>query len=228
MTGDMPMPPERFGELVKQRREAGAPDPLPPVQPREPAAATSTLAAELLAEAATRPLESGELLLVSEEATLGDLEAAGDAVAAPPAAPACSPDVADDPMAAVLAEPRLLSQRVWDAMGWRPELPEYLQMLDAALRAGMAPRLSMLVGHVEDWPERVEHCLRLRSLLVGVSPDTSAPVVAVVEDDPAAWPARGERFAATAAGARPPAAGTDVRHARALVRLAVGSRCRVE
>lgn len=226
MTGDMPMPPERFGELVQQRREAGAPDPLPPVHPREPAALTSPLAAELLAEAADRPLESGELLLVSEEATLADLEAAAAAVPSPPTAPVEDPE-AGDPMAALLAEPRLLSQRVWDAMAWRPDLPEYLQMLDAALRGGQAPRLSMLVGHVEDWPERVEHCLRLRALLTAAGPAVP-PAVAVVEDDPAAWNARGERFAAVAEAARPRGADTDRRHARALARLAVGSHCRVE
>ncbi len=218
---DMPMPPDRFAKLARRRKDQPAPDPLQPVPSREPAPASSDLAAELLAESRDRVLESGELLLVSEEASLGDLEAAAAAVpgVASPPLPA-----EEDPMLVSLAEPRLLCPRLYDIAGWQPPLSEHLRMLEGALRAGLAVGQTMLVGHVETLPERVEHLMRLRELRDAARRTTPAAsiLVAVREADHAQLPGAGDRAAVVADAARPAVPGADLRHALALARLALG------
>ena len=215
---DQPMPPERFDELLRERAGRPAPPALHPVPRREPAAVTDPLAAELLAEAAERPLESGELLLVSEDAVLADLEAA----AASMATAGALPDPAGDAALTALAAPRLLSPRLFDVFGWTPPLVEHLRMLEAALRGGMTVTQTMLVGHVETFPERVEHLMRLRSLLE-IAAGTGGGIVLRGElAGPATLPDDGPQMATILADARPSVPDTDVRHARAVARLALG------
>ncbi len=218
---DMPMPPERFAELVRSRQGQPAPDPLQSVPSREPAGASSDLAAELLAESAHRILESGELLLVSEEASLADLEAAAAAV---PAAASLPLPAAEDPMLVALAEPRLLCPRLYEVAGWQPPLPEHLRMLEGALRAGLAVGQTMLVGHVETLPERVEHVVRLRELrdAARLAVPTASILVAVQTATAAQIPGDPGRAPAVAESARPGDPDADRRHAEALARLALG------
>ena len=216
MSGDTPMPPERFHQLVQARSLEPRPDLLMDVDPREISDETSPLAAELLGEAAARPLESGELLLICEETTLADLEAAAAVVTL--AAPLADPD--EEPALAALAAPRLFSPRLDDLMDWRPALAEVLRLLEGALQAGAAVPLTMLVGHVETYPEWVEHLMRVRHLRdngrgrVGLT-------VSLASDDDLTVP--DERVVGVARAARP----TDVdlmrRHAQALAVLALGS-----
>lgn len=227
----MPMPLERYQELV-QRREAGLtrPDPLQTVPRRNPATSTSPLAAELLAEAATRPLESGELLLVSEEATLLDLERAAEKVPLALAAPGV-PD--DEPMLAELVEPRLLSPRLWEAFGWQPGLAEHLKRLEAVLRAGVVLPQVMLVGHLETFPERVEHLARLRQLARSCAQAHGGVVLtmalagpehlaaAAAGRDDAKGADRADRVAALVREAQPARPEVDLRHALAVARLAL-------
>jgi hypothetical protein len=216
---DLPMPPDRYAELVARRRAVSPPDPLVTVPRREPATATSELAAELLTEAAGRSLESGELLLVSEEATLADLERAADTVELVPALPAM-PD--GDALLAVLATPRLLNPRVWEALGWQPPLAEHLRLLEAALLGGQVVPQTMLVGHVETFPERVEHLVRLRHLHEAARDARGGVVVAIAVAGPEQLPAVTPRLERILDAARPAAPDTDQRHALALARLALG------
>lgn len=216
---DMPMPPDVFAQHLRRRRLTPRPDPLHPVPPREPAAETSDLARELLAEAAERPLESGEILLVSEEATLADLEAAAATVAP---ATAAAP-VPADPVLALLAAPRLLSPRVWEVMGWQPPLAEHLRLLEATLLEGGAVPQTFLVGHVETFVERVEHVMRLRHLVQAAAEAGSTLTVAVRQATDQELPAATPLLSRVVAGARPEDAGADRRHARAVASLALGS-----
>jgi hypothetical protein len=216
---DLPMPPDRYAELVARRRAVSPPDPLVTVPPREPADTTSDLAAELLTESESRNLESGELLLVSEEATLADLERAADAVGPAPALPAV-PD--GDALLAVLATPRLLNPRVWEALGWQPPLAEHLRLLEAALLGGQVLPQTMLVGHVETFPERVEHLVRLRHLHEASRDAGGGVIVAVEVAGSDRLPAVTPRLERILAAARPAAPDTDRRHALALARLALG------
>ena len=215
---DQPMPPERFGELLRQRAGRPAPPALYPVPRREPAAVTDPFAREMLDEAADRALESGELLLVSEDATLADLEAAAVRVA--PAADA--PAVADDAMLAALGSPCLMSPRLFAVFGWQPPLAERSLMLAAALRAGATVTVAMLVGHIETYPERVEHLMRLRRLREEAGPNGGALVLSVVEAAPQDLPTGDARLPEILASARPTDPDTDRRHAIALARLALG------
>lgn len=216
MTDNMPMPPERFQELMQARQLAPAPDLLVPVDPREPAVASSPLAVELLAETDARPLESGELLLICEETSLPDLESAvaGQAVAEAPTMPT------DEPALAALATPRLFAPRLDAIMGWEPPLAEVLRLLEAALQAGANVHLTMLVGHVEHFPEWVEHLMRLRHLR---DEGRGTLTVAVALADPAALPAADPRVREIAAAARPADPEVMRRHAVALARLALGA-----
>ena len=219
MTPDSPMPPDRFAELVARRGAAARPEPLVPVPVREPATETSELATELLGEAAGRSLESGELLLVSEEATLDDLEAAAAGIAFASELPGVS---AADPVLAALSAPRLLSHRVWEALSWQPPLAEHLRLLEAALLTGQVLPQIMLVGHVETFPERVEHLTRLRHLVETARAVGGGVVLAVrlaeSDDLPPATP----QLERILAGARPRDHTTDRRHAVALARLTLG------
>ena len=223
MTGDMPMPPDRYQELVRERGRAARPDPLAPVPRRDPAATTSPLASELLAEAAQRGLESGELLLVSEEAALADLEAAADRMPAAPAAIGATRPAPAEPaaatMLALLAEPRLFSPRVDAAMGWQPPLAELLRLLGATLQAGHDVRQTMLVGHVETFPERVEHLVRLRHLL---EEGRGRLALTVARCDLDALPDDEPRVREIVRAARPADTSLEVRHARAIAALALG------
>jgi len=217
---DLPMPAERYAELVQRRRAAGAPDPLQPVPVREPALRTGDLARALLAESAQRRLESGELLLISEDASLGDLEQAAAAVS--PAAPrAVDTAVEPDPLLALLVAPRLLSPRVWAALGWQPPLAEHWRLLVAALRGGAALSPVMLVGHLETWPERIEHLMRIRELQELAAATGARLAIAVRQARLTDLPAD-ERLTRIAAAARPADPASDRRHAVALARLALG------
>jgi hypothetical protein len=223
----MPMPRERFQELVERRQAGARPDPLLPVPAREPATVTSDLAAVLLAEAASRPLESGELLLVSEEAALVDLETAAARVSLAPAAPGLP---ADDPVVAELVEPRLLNPRIWEAFAWRPGLAEYLRRLEAVVRAGIVLPQTMLIGHLETFPERVEHLARLRQLATAGGHLSGGVVLSILQAGPAQLADLGQdqdagtrgRIEAILAGAKPSGADVDRRHALAIARLALG------
>lgn len=223
----MPMPRERFQELVERRQAGARPDPLLPVPAREPATVTSDLAAVLLAEAASRPLESGELLLVSEEAALVDLEAAAARVSLAPVAPGLP---ADDPVVAELVEPRLLNPRIWEAFAWRPPLAEYLRRLEAAVHAGIVLPQTMLIGHLETFPERVEHLARLRQLATAGGQPGGGVVLSILPAGPVHLADLGQdqdagtrgRIEAILAGARPSGADVDRRHALAIARLALG------
>jgi len=216
---DLPMPPDRLGALLARRAAAPRPDPLHPVPSREPATATGDLARILLAEAAQRRLASGELLLVSEEATLADLEAAAARVA-PAVAAACAPPGAE-PALAALAAPRLWCARVWSVFDWQPPLAEHLRLAAAALSGGMVLEQTMLVGHVETWPERIEHLMRLRDLVDDLGGRGGRPVRSLRLADPADLPRAAPRRS-IAAAARPAVADHDRRHALAVARLALG------
>ncbi len=223
--GGMPMPPDRYAELLRQKRQAPGPDPLQPVPSREPIAATTELARRLLAEASARVLESGELLLVSEEAALGDLEAAAARIRPADRLPE-PPDEA--PLRDLLGAGRLLCPRIWDIFGWQPPLAEHLRLMADLLRGGSVLPQVMLVGHLETFPERVEHLLRLRALAAEAPP--GAVVVAVRLATPADLAAAGcgdpspraAKLAAILRGARPRVPATDRRHALAVARLALG------
>jgi len=216
MSGDMPMPPDRFQQLIRARELAPPPDPLIAVEPRLPATETTPLATELLGEAGDRPLESGELLLLCEEATLADLEAAAGG-ARPAADPPDSP--ADDPVMAALAAPRLYSSRLDQIMAWQPPLAEILRLLEAALQTDQTVTTAMLVGHVETYPERVEHLMRLRHL---VDQGRGRVVLRVELAQLDGLPSRDRRVRRVAEAARPTDAGLERRHALALARLALG------
>ena len=219
MTPDFPMPPDRFAELVARRGAASRPDPLVSVPVREPATETSELAAELLSEAAGRSLESGELLLVSEEATLDDLEAAAAGIAFASELPG---DSTADPVVAALFAPRLLSHRVWEALRWQPPLAEHLRLLEAAVLAGRVLPQIMLVGHLETFPERVEHLTRLRHLVETARAGGGGVVLAVRPAESDDLPPATPQLERILAGARPRDRATDRRHALALARLALG------
>lgn len=216
MSGDMPMPPDRYQELVRTRELAHRPDPLLAVERRDPATATSALAAELLAEAAARPLASGELLLLCEEATLDDLEAAAASVVPATGAPTLNDT---DPMLAMVTLPRLLSPRVDEVLGWQPPLAEVSRLLEGALQAGFDLPLTMLVGHVETFPERVEHLMRLRHL-IEAGRGTVVLQVALAAD--ADLPSRDRRIVRVAQAARPADPELERRHTLALAALALG------
>jgi hypothetical protein len=215
----MPMPPDVYADHLRRRQQAPRPDPLHPVPRRAPAGATSELARELLDEAADRGLESGEILLVSEEATLADLEEAAAAVAPAGEAPA----VPDDPVVAVLAAPRLLSPRVWEIMGWQPPLAEHLRLLEAALLEGRCLPQTLVVGHVETFVERVEHVMRLRHLAGNAAAAGGRIVLDVRQVVPAELPPASPMLTRVLEGARPADEATDLRHARAVARLALGA-----
>jgi hypothetical protein len=221
----LPMPLERYQELVARRRAAAPrPEPLQPVPRRDPAASTTALAGELLGEAASRRLESGELLLISEEATLADLEQAAASVAPAAALPAL-PD--SEPLLATLAAPRLLCPRLWEIFDWQPALAEHLRLLEGGLKAGMILPQAMLVGHVETFPERVEHLSRLRQLAHAGTEQGGAVVMAIhvaTAADLAAAVAteRAAQFTDILAAARPTQPDHDRRHALAIARLALG------
>ena len=219
MTPDSPMPPDRFAELVARRSADPRPDPLVSVPVREPATDTSDLAAELLGEAAGRPLESGELLLVSEEATLDDLEAAVAGIASASEMPGIS---VDDPVLAALTAPRLLSHRIWEALLWQPPLAEHARLLEAAMLAGKVVPQVMLVGHVETFPERVEHLMRLRNLAENAGAVGGGVVLQVRLAEPGDLPPVTPQLERILADARPVDPDTDRRHALALARLTLG------
>jgi len=219
MTPDSPMPPDRLAKLVARRGAVPRLDPLVSVPVREPATDTSDLAAEILGEAAGRPLESGELLLVSEEATLDDLEAAVVGIASASELPAIS---VDDPVLATLTPPRLLSHRIWEALLWQPPLAEHVRLLEASLLVGNVVPQVMLVGHMETFPERVEHLTRLRHLVETAGAAGGGVVVKVRLAEPDDLPPATPQLARILAGARPGDPDIDRRHALALARLTLG------
>ncbi|MBD3221232.1 hypothetical protein GF314_08305 [bacterium] len=216
MAGDMPMPPDRFQQLKRAQERKPRPDPLHAVDRRDPAVETSPLAAELLAEAASHPLESGELLVLSEEAALPDLEAAASGIETTEAVPDRG---ADEPALAAIARPRLLAARVDEIIGWEPPLAEHLRLLEAALQSGLEVAQTMLVGHVETFPERVEHLMRLRHML---EPGAGRLVLTIRLSGDRELPPRDPRIGRVAAAARPADPDLEVRHARAIARLALG------
>lgn len=180
---DIPMPEDRYRDLIARReaREATAGAEVLPPDRAAPPAESSAFARELLAEAAGRPLESGELLVLFEEASLADLRAAtGEiprraprpVVTAAPAgaaghAPLATPGLADlppdvaDPLA---AGAWLLSDRVRRLLGLEASAAAWLRAAHAAMAGGLLVAADMVIGHVETWPERVEHLARLRGL----------------------------------------------------------------
>lgn len=216
---DMPMPPDVFAAHARRRGLVPRPDPLHPVPSREPAGETTPLARELLGEAAERPLESGEILLVSEETTLTDLETAAATVAPAGAQPA----VPADPVLAVLAAPRLLSPRIWEVMGWQPPLAEHLRLLETALLAGGTLPQTLLIGHVETLVERVEHLVRLRDLVAAAAGGDRSIVLEIRQATADELPTATPLLSRILAGARPSEADVDRRHAAAVARLALGS-----
>lgn len=215
MTGDMPMPPDRYQELVRARQQQPRPDPLLAVERRDPPTATSPLAAEILTEAASRELQSGELLLLSEEATVADLEQAAVALETSGEQPA----VPDDPLLAALVQARLLAARVDEIFGWQPPLAEHMKLLEAALQSGLEVPQTMLVGHVETWPERIEHLMRLRDL-AATRQGRILLTIRLATD--AELPAGDPRVAKVAEAARPADPELDRRHTHAMARLALG------
>lgn len=221
---NQPMPPDRFAELARRREAKPAPSPLQPVPSREPAARTTVLAGDLLQEAAGRTLEAGELLLVSEEASLADLEAAAARVGAAANWPE-EGHAEEDPVLAELQAPRLLCPRIFAITGWRPPLSEHLKMLAAALAGGQSIALVMLVGHVETLPERVEHLTRVRDLLGSRSGAQNAGGDLVMRIELAAdgsLPGASASAREISEEARPDTVEDDRRHALAIARLALG------
>jgi hypothetical protein len=213
-TGEMPMPRDRYLALLARRPALAPWDRFQAVPDREQAPVTSELAAQLLAEAAGRELESGELLLVSEEATLADLEAAAAGIEVASQLPAV-PD--GDPLFGTLAAPRLLGPRLWQLFDWQPDLEQHLRLLAGALRAGLAVPQQMLIGHLETFPERVEHLVRLRHVLRAGRQTGGRVVIAVRQAGP-------DDLASINDGAVPATTDSDRRHAVAVARLALGPR----
>ena len=132
------------------------------------------------------------------------------------------PAAADDAMLAALGSPCLLSPRLFAFFGWQPPLAERSRMLDAALRAGATVNVAMLVGHIETYPERVEHLMRLRRLCEDAGTTGGRLVMSVVEASPQDLPTGDDRLPEILAAARPVDPDTDRRHALALARLALG------
>ncbi|MEZ4389345.1 MAG: hypothetical protein R3D98_17505 [Candidatus Krumholzibacteriia bacterium] len=124
-----------------------------------------------------------------------------------------------DPVLAMVTVPRLLSPRVEQLMGWQPPLAEVMRLLAAALQAGLTLPLSMLVGHVETFPERVEHLMRLRDLRQAGRGAVVLEVVLAVDGD---LPRRDGRLLRVAQAARPAEPALERRHARALAALTLG------
>ena len=221
----LPMPEDQFTRL-RDRRIAGLPSRLLlPVPCREPAAQTDELAALFLAESAQRRLESGEILLLSEEATLDDLETAAAAVThrrvSRDDGATDEPRPEDGSPLSILGQPVLMSSRIWSLMDWRPELAEFSTLLVGALRSGQPLSTVMLVGHVETFPERVEHLTRLRELVDQAGGADNLSVI-VAAWHAASGDAVGDDFVAIADAAAPSNPQMDVRHARALANIVLG------
>jgi 2-iminoacetate synthase ThiH len=122
-----------------------------------------------------------------------------------------------------LNAPRLLSPRIWEALAWSPPLAEHLRLLEAALLTGATVGVTMFVGHLETFPERVEHLMRLRDLSRRAADNGGRLVLVVEQADPATLPATDPRLPDVVAAARPSRADTDTRHAMAVARLALGA-----
>lgn len=159
---DIPMPPDRFAELLarRQQREAAAvPDALPP--DRDPPPPVSTpFAQALLAESSRRILEAGELLVLFEEAAVVDLgQAAGPIprlaswqVLAPP------PDVVLPRSLTEVLTPGawLLSDRVRRLVGRTPSAGAWLRAAAAVVAGGVPVTADLVIGHLETFPERLD------------------------------------------------------------------------
>jgi hypothetical protein len=125
----------------------------------------------------------------------------------------------DDPMLAMVTLPRLLSPRVDQIIGWQPPLAEASRLLEGALQAGFDLPLTMLVGHVEIFPERVEHLMRLRHLLEDGRGTVVLEVALAADTD---LPSRDRRVVRVAQAARPADPELERRHTLALAALALG------
>ena len=80
----------------------------------------------------------------------------------------------------------------------------------------------MLVGHVETFPERVEHLMRLRNLVVTARVVGGGVGLQVRLVEPGDLPPMTPQLERVLAGARPVDPDTDRRHALALARLTLG------
>lgn len=165
---DVPMPADRFHELLarRERAEAAAP-PEARLPDRElPPAASTPFARELLADSDTRVLEAGELLILFEEAALSDLQAAAGTIAEHAAWPVVEPpaDVVLPPSLADVLLPGawLLSDRVRRLIGRTPSAGAWLKAAAATAGGGLPVSADFVIGHLETFPERLEHLGRLR------------------------------------------------------------------
>lgn len=165
---DVPMEPERFRELVarRERLEAAAePDARPPDRALPPEESTA-FARSLLAEASSRTLEAGELLVLFEEAALADLTAATGEIAAGPAVRVVEPPqgVVLPPSLLAILEPGawLLSDRVRRLVGRGPSAGAWLKAAAAVAQGGLPVAADLVIAHLETFPERLEHLGRLR------------------------------------------------------------------
>ncbi len=167
---DIPMPPERWRELreARERAEAAAAPEARRPDRQPPPAATTAFARELLAESAGRVLEAGELLVLFEEAALADLRVAAGEIPA-----GAARLVVDPPPGVVLPsalaetlEPGawLLADRVRRLTGRATSAGAWLRAAAAAAGGGLPVAADMVIGHLETFPERIEHLGRLREL----------------------------------------------------------------
>lgn len=165
---DVPMPPERFSELLAQRERVEASATPSVLQPdRTPPPPQSTeFARLLLGEASSRVLEAGELLVLFEEASLADLVAAAGEILTRPSLPVVEPPpgVALPPSLLEVLTPGawLLNDRVRRLVGRGPSAGAWLKAAAAAAMGGLPVAADLVIAHLETFPERLEHLGRLR------------------------------------------------------------------
>ncbi len=167
---ELPMPPDRFHELLARREDETSgegPRVFPPDR-LAPPPTSSAFARTLLDELRTRLPESGELLVLFEEAALADLEAAAGPVPRRPAGPAVATP-GDLPLPPALreivaGETWLLSDRARSLLGLTPGTTAWLKAAHDLTRGGVTLGVTLVIGHLEVYPERVELLTHVREL----------------------------------------------------------------
>lgn len=165
---DIPMPEDRWREVVakRERAEAAATPEVRRPDRDLPAAESTAFARELLAESSTRVLEAGELLILFEEASLADLLTAAGPISVLPAELVVEPPpgvVLPSSLTEVLLPGAwLLSDRVRRLTGRTPSAGAWLKAAAAAAGGGLPVNADLVIGHLETFPERLEHLGRLR------------------------------------------------------------------
>jgi len=164
------MPPERWREQIAKRARveaAATPDLRGPDRDAPPPVSTC-FARNLLAESSGRTLEAGELLILFEEASLADLTTAAGAIPERVMLPVVDPpqDVELPPSLADILLPGawLLSDRLRRLTGRTTTAGVWLRAAAAAAEGGLPVAADMVIGHLETFPERLEHVGRLREL----------------------------------------------------------------